>query len=156
MVNDNPDYTALAKRINTGTDNPETSRALVVFNTTGEPLGGVAVFEASMTWPVNDLMPFVAVTDADGNAVASDIPDLAEGPDPKGREDHRLLAFQLRFAVSDVPARGWRTYLAFLAGDAAPDEVVSPDPEGLDVETPGLEVVETTRHGGDLPPNGTF
>jgi hypothetical protein len=156
MVNDMPDFAALVARIDTGTDNAETSRALVVFNTTEETVSGVAVFEASMTWPVNDLVPFVAVTDTDGNAVASDIPDLAEGPDPNGREDHRLLAFQLRFAVSNVSAKGWRTYLAYLAGDAGPDEVMPPDPEGLEGETPGLQVIETTRHGGDLPPTGTF
>ncbi len=142
---------ATAARINTGTENPETSRALVVFNSTDEAQSGVVVYEASMTWPTNHLVPFIAVSELDGATVASDVPDMAEGPDPKGREDHRLLAFQLRFAVQDVPANGWRTYIASLA-----DELFPPDPEGLDVETANLDVIETTRHGGDLPPIGTF
>ncbi len=150
-----PDLQNLAGRIDTGDADSETSRALVVFNTTGKALTGVAVHEASMAWPVNALVPFIAVTDTNGSPVASDIPNLAEGPDPGGRADHRLLAFQLRFAVQDVPARGWQTYLVFMAGDAV-DETAAPEPQGLDTETPGLVVVETSRHQGDLPPVGTF
>ena len=155
MITPNPQETAV--RIDTGTAKPETTRALVVFNITDEPLSGAAMFEASMAWPVNELMPFIAVTDMDGTPTASDIPDLAEGPDPEGRVDYRLVAFQLRFAVQDVPANGWRTYLAYMSGDYdAPDEGAVPDPEAVGELTAGLEIVETGRHGGDLPPVGTF
>jgi hypothetical protein len=148
---DKPNLQATAARINTGTENPDTSRALVVFNSSDQPLSGVAVYEASMTWPINHNVPFVAISEFDGSTVASDMPDMAEGPDPKGRDDHRLLAFQIRFAVQDVPANGWRTYIASFA-----DELFPPDPEGLDVGTVDLTVIETTRHGGDLPHIGTF
>lgn len=146
-----PNLQEIVKRINTGEADPETSRALVVFNETNAPITGVAVFEAEISWPLNDLLPFIAVSDAEGNSASSDIPDMAEGPDPKGRADWQRLAFQLRFAISDVPAQGWKTYLAFYGG-----EIVAPDPQGLDVESPGLTVVETTRHGGDLPACGPF
>lgn len=146
-----PDLNEIARRIDTGSANPETSRALVVFNESDAPVTGVAVFQAEISWPMNDLLPFIAVSDMEGNPVISDIPDIAEGPDPKGRADWQRLAFPLRFAVADVPPRGWRTYLAFYGG-----EIVAPDPQGLDIESAGLTVVETTRHGGDLPSCGTF
>ena len=53
---------AIADRIDTGLDSPETSRALVVFNRTEQPLSGVAVFRASMSWPRDMPLPPVVVT----------------------------------------------------------------------------------------------
>ena len=50
-----------------------------------------------------------------------------------------------------MPAQGWRTYLAAYVAEPVPD-----DPEALAPETPGLTVVETLRHDGPLPPQGTF
>lgn len=135
------DLRTVAERINTGSDNPETSRALVVFNETGAPLSGVAVFEASMSWPVAVPLPPVAVTEFDGTPVVSECADFADGPDVKGRADRRQISFVLRFAVTDVPAHGWKTYLAAYAPVPAP--------------TLGLTVLETTRHDGDLPQEGT-
>jgi len=142
------DLAAITDRINTGLDAPETSRALVVFNQTDQPLSGVAVFRAAMSWPHNLPLPPVVVMDA-GRPVPSAIHDMTEGPDGKGRLDHRQLAFSLGFAVSDVPANGWHTYIAAYT-DAPADAL-----EDF-VETPGLVVVETTRHSGDLPPAGNF
>jgi len=138
----------IADRINTGLEDPENSRALVVFNRTDQPASGVAVFRAAMSWPHNLPLPPVVVTDA-GRPVPSAIHDMTEGPDTKGRADRRQLAFALRFAVADVPAKGWRTYIA------AYTDVPMPALEDF-VETPSLVVVETTRHGGDLPPTGNF
>ncbi len=139
---------AIADRINTGLDDPDTSRALVVFNLTPLPLSGVTVFRVAMSWPRGLPLPPVVVTDA-GRSVPSSVRDLAEGPDAKGRPDRRQLSFSLGFAVSEVPASGWRTYIAAYTD--------SPSPALEDfVETPGLVVVETTRHGGDLPPVGSF
>ncbi len=140
--------TEVAERVNTGADDPETSRALVVFNQADLPVSGVAVFRAAMSWPRALPLPPVVVTD-DGQAVASAVCDRAEAPDLKGRTDRCLLSFSLCFAVSDVPANGWRTYIAAYTDAPAP-------PLGDFVETPGLVVVETTRHGGDLPPVGNF
>jgi len=141
-------FAAITERINTGTDDPDISRALIVFNQSDAPLSGVAVFRAAMAWPCGLPLPPVVVTD-DGRAVPSAVRDRTEGPDAKGRADHLLLGFSLCFAVADVPANGWRTYIASYTD--APVFVLEDF-----VETPGLVVVETTRHGGALPPVGVF
>lgn len=139
---------AIADRIHTGADSPDTSRALVVFNQTDLPVSGVAVFRAAMSWPRDLSLPPVVVM-GEGHRVPSAIQDLMEGPDAKGRSNHRHLTFSLYFVVSDVPANGWRTYIAAYTD--------APAPALKDfVETPGLVVVETIRHGGDLPPVGLF
>lgn len=140
--------TTIAERINTGLDAPDTSRALVVFNLTDLPVSGVAVFRAAMSWPRDLPLPPVAVMD-EGRAVPAAIHEMTEGPDIKGRADRCKLSFSLCFAVTDVPAKGWRTYIA-----AYTDAPASPLENS--VETSGLSVVETTRHGGDLPPVGLF
>lgn len=137
----------IAERINTGTDNSDTSRALVVFNLMPQPLSGVAVFRASMAWPVGTPLPPVSVTNSDGRIVPSAVQEMQTGPDAKGRADRVQLSFALCFAVSDVPPNGWRTYIASYA--EAPTLVLEDF-----VETPALIVVETTRHGGDLPMMG--
>lgn len=140
----------IAERIETGTADPETSRALVVFNVTHERLSGTAIFHAEMSWPLGTPLPPVVVMEMDGTPVASALTDQNEGPDLKGRAERRHLSFDLRFAVQAVPARGWKTYLAAYA------ERVLPVVENALTETPGLIVVETLRHGGDLPAAGTF
>lgn len=142
-----PELHTIAERINTGTENPDTSRAFVVFNFTSSPLSGVAVFRASMAWPCDVPLPPVSVTDAAGSVVASAIREIQTGSDAKGRADRVQLSFALWFAATEVPANGWRTYIASYA--EGPTLAL----EDL-VETPGLVVVETTRHGGDLPPTG--
>ena len=142
-------FQTLAERIHTGTENPETSRALVVFNSTSQPLSGVAVFRASMSWPRDVPLPPVAVTNSEGVPVPSRLHEMTQGTDAKGRADRVQLSFALCFAVSDVPANGYRTYIASYA-DAATLAL-----EDF-IETPGLSVVETTRHGGDLAMQGSF
>ena len=141
---------SIADRIDTGLDNPEISRALVVFNQSAAPIiSGVAVFHASMSWQRDMPLPPVAIIESEGGIVPAAIMNLAEGPDAKGRADRSQLSFSLYFAVSNVPPHGWRTYLAFYAEAASPPL--------LDfVETLGLTVVETTRHDGDLLPVGNF
>ncbi len=142
------DLAAIAERIHTGLNNPEESRALVVFNQTDQPLTGVAIFRAAMSWPRGVLLPPVVVTDED-KTIPSIVRDMTEGPDAKGRADRCQLRFSLCFAVTDVRANGWRTYIA--AYCEAPSLALEDF-----VETPGLVVVETTRHSGDLPPFGNF
>ncbi len=142
-------FQAIAERINTGAENPETSRALVVFNSTSLTLGGVAAFHASMAWPHDTPLPPVSVTDADSSTVPSAVREMQIGPDAKGRADRVQLSFSLCFAVADVPANGWRTYIASYTD--APTLALEDF-----VETPGLVVVETTRHGGDLPRQGSL
>ncbi len=142
------DFQSIADRINTGTENPDTSRALVVFNLTDNLLSGAAVFRASMAWPRDVPLPPVTLTDADGSVVPSAVREMQAGTDAKGRADQVQLSFALCFAVSDVPANAWRTYIASYAD--APTLSLEDF-----VETPGLSVVETTRHGGDLPATGT-
>ena len=101
-----------------------------------------------MSWPRDVSLPPVVVTD-EGRVVPAAVHDMTEAPDIRGRADRRQLTFSLCFAVSDVPANGWRTYIA--AYTDAPASAL-----GDFVETPGLTVVETTRHGGDLPAVGNF
>ena len=138
-----------ADRVNTGLNSPDTSRALVVFNLTEQPISGVAVFRASMSWPRATPLPPVLVTDLQGVAVAAAVQDMTESPDAKGRADRRQLSFSLCFQVSDIPANGWRTYVAFYSDTPSPTL-------GTFVGTPSLVVVETTRHGGDLPSVGCY
>ena len=143
------DLQAVADRINTGTDTPETSRALVVFNLTHQLLSGVAVFRADMAWPKDTPLPPVIISELEGEAVPSALTEWREGPDRKKRVDRRQVTFALRFAVRDVPAQGWRTYIA--------SYTASPVPEAdaiLGDATPGLQVIETLRHGGDLAAGG--
>ncbi len=144
-----PKLQALTDRINTGTDAPDISRALVVFNLADMPVSSVAVFHASMSWPAAVPLPPVAVTDWDGNAVASAVHDFADSPDLKGRADRRQLSFALYFAVTEIPPQGWRTYIASYA------DIPSPRLENR-AQTADLIVVETLRHGGDLLPVGKF
>ena len=144
-----PELHTIAERINTGTDSPETSRALVVFNSTSRTLSGVAVFRVSMAWPRDVPLPPVSVTGAAGSVVASAVREMQTGPDTKGRADRVQLSFSLCFAATDVPANGWRTYIASYA--EGPTIALEDF-----VETPGLIVVETTRHGGDLAMTGNF
>ncbi len=144
-----PDFQATAERIHTGTDSPEASRALVVFNSTSQPLSGIAVFRASMAWPRDVLLPPVSVTDTEGVMVPSAVREMQTGPDAKGRADRVQLLFALCFAVSDVPANGWRTYVASYT------DVPTLTLEDF-AETSGLIVVETTRHSGGLPGQGRF
>ncbi len=141
---------AITERIDTGTSDPDTSRPLVVFNLTDRPISGNAVFHAEMSWPMGTLLPPVVVMDREGVHMPSALTDWAEGPDAKGRADRRRLSFALRFEVQDVPARGWKTYIAAYVQEP------SPVPMQALTETPGLLVLETLRHGGDLPPVGTF
>lgn len=144
------DISYIAKRIETGLADPHTSRALVVFNLTDSPISGSAVFHAEMSWPVGTPLPPVVVMEMDGTRVASALTDQYKSPDLKGRADRRHLSFDLYFLVRDVPACGWKTYLAAYAerGSSVQDNALT--------ETPGLIVVETLCHEGDLPPVGTF
>ncbi len=125
------------------------SRALVVFNSTSHALSGIAVFRAAMAWPRGVALPPVVVTDTDGKVVPSAVREMQTGPDAKGRADRVQLSFSLCFAVSGVPANGWRTYIASYTD--APTFALEDF-----IEMPGLSVVETTRHGGELPPTGNF
>ena len=142
-------FQLIAERIDTGFEDAEISRALVVFNLTPQPLSGIADFRASMSWPRDAPLPPVVVTNAEGLVVPSAVREMMQGADVKGRADRVQLSFALCFAVSDVPANGWRTYVASYAD--APMVALKDF-----VETPGLTVVETTRHGGDLPMVGSF
>ena len=146
-----PNFQAIAERINTGTENPDTSRALVVFNCTSQTLSGVAVFRASFSWPRAVVFPAVVVIDSLGNEVISRPHNLENKPDTKGRHDRWQISFDLRFLVSNIPAQGWHTYYALYA-DVPDQRVLAPE----NAETPGLVVVETTRHGGDLAIQGRF
>lgn len=140
----------IAERINNGTELSDSSRALIVFNLTASPLAGVAIFHTDMSWPMGTPLPPISVMEMDGTLVASAMTAMAEGPDRKRRADHCQLTFDLHFAVAYVPAQGWKTYIAAYTPEPSPmlrKELT---------ETPGLLVIETLRHVGDLPAVGTF
>ena len=103
-----------------------------------------------MSWPSSQPLPPVVVMEMNGlAALASALHELSEAPDLKGRTDRRLLSFTLHFAVTDIPAQGWRTYIASYRDTPAPLLETG-------TESAELIVVETLRHGGDLPPVGNF
>ena len=77
------------------------------------------------------------------------IDEMSEAADPKGRADRVLLSLALRFDVTDVPPLGWHTYYAAYAESSSL-------PLENTAENDKLIVVDTTRHGGDLPPTGNF
>ena len=143
------DVQLIAGRIHTGTEDPDTSRALVVFNLTPNIQSGVAVFRASMSWPRDVPLPPVGVADGSGVSVPSTLQNMTQGADAKGRADRVQLGFALYFAAADVPANGWRTYIASYT------DVPGPALENA-LPNADLVVVETTRHGGDLPMTGGF
>ncbi len=147
----NNDLADLAARINTGSSDADTSRALVVFNLTDVALSGVAVFRADMAWPKDLPLPSVVIRELNGDVVPSALTDWQEGPDRKGRADRRQVSFALRLAVRDVPSQGWRTYIASYADTPGPAL-----PEAVSDGNPGLIVLETLRHAGDYPPLGHF
>ena len=139
----------IAERINTGTENPDTSRALIVFNLTSTPQSGVAVFQASMSWPKDVPLPPVVIADSEGVPIPSAIREMAQSADARGRADRVQLHFAIYFAAAAVPAQGWRTYLASYT-DAPVLELENTLPNA------DLIVRETTRHGGDLPTIGVL
>ncbi|MCW3061816.1 MAG: hypothetical protein JWQ02_3637 [Capsulimonas sp.] len=141
-----------AENIDTGLDAPETSRALVVFNATDEALSGNAVYHAQMSWKRGAELPPIAVTQLDGQTVPSWVSPVQRDEDERGRLDREQIAFDISFAVTDVPANGWKTYLAWFT-DQAPSKKFDED---LRKPHTGLLVIETTRHGGHLPASGTF
>jgi hypothetical protein len=141
------DLQTIAAQIHTGVSNPETSRALIVFNRTDGFLDGTAVFRAEMSWSADLPLPPVVISELGGAAVSSVLTDWQEEPDPKGRADKRQISFALHFAVHNVPAQGWRTYIA-----AYSDAIGPVLPESQCDETLGLIVIETLRHEGPLPP----
>ncbi|BDI32243.1 hypothetical protein CCAX7_42940 [Capsulimonas corticalis] len=140
-----------AEKVDTGTEASETSRAFVVFNTTRAPLTGTAVFHAEMSWPRGADLPPIAVTEMAGRPVPRVVGDVLRSEDERGRPDRERIAFDIRFAVTDVPANGWKTYLAWFTEDPAP-----PNAADLPEAETGLIAIETTRHGGDFPASGTF
>ncbi len=142
---------AIADRINTGIADTFTSRALVVFNLANAALSGVAVFRADMAWSKDIPLPPVVIRELNGDAVPSALTDWQEGPDRKGRADRRQVSFTLRFAAHNVPAQGWRTYVASYTAEA-----VHASPEALADETTDLTVLETLRHAGDYQPVGAW
>jgi len=142
-----PDFQAIAERINTGTENPETTRALVVFNISPHSQSGVAMLRASMSWPRDVPLPPVIITGNDELPVPSALREMMQGADTKGRADRVQLSFAIYFAAADVPVHGWRTYIASYTDAPSP---------GLENALPNadLVVMETTRHSGDLPTTG--
>jgi hypothetical protein len=140
----------LAERIDTGLDDPEISRALVVFNGMEQPQSGIALFQADMSWPRAVAFPSVIVHELYGEMTPSALVDWQEGPDKKGRADRKQIHFVLRFVVYDIPPQGWRTYIA-----AYTDMPIPNAPIVLADSSATLLVVETLRHAGDLPPAGT-
>ena len=142
----------MAENIDTGLDSPETSRALVVFNETDEAQGGMAIYHAEMSWRRGATLPPIAVTQMDGRDVPSVVGAVQRSDDLKGRPDRELIAFDIRFAVTDVVPNGWKTYLAWFTDRALPENIFE---EFLE-PAPGLVVIETTRHSGDFAACGTF
>ncbi|MEO7719393.1 MAG: hypothetical protein ABIY70_24590 [Capsulimonas sp.] len=141
-----------AENIDTGLDAPETSRALVVFNTTHEIGNGTAVYHAQMPWRRGVPLPPIMVTQWDGAIVPSWVSPVQRTKDERDRPDREQIAFDIFFSVKDVYAQGWKTYLAWFTDQTSSEEF----DEAPRTPRTGFVVIETTRHGGHLPTSGTF
>jgi hypothetical protein len=158
---DEAQYEQIALNIDTGTDDAETSRALIVFNPTSLAVSGIAVFHVDMPWPAGRVLPSIGVTHLDQTVQSSlSIPTFlpariaaAVGPPAVGTKELGRLIFDLRFEVHDVPANGWDTYIAKYGPDSPADKDSIPHPVQ---PISALAVVETTRHHGVLDPRWTL
>jgi len=129
----------IASRIDTGTTNPDSSRALIVFNTTSEPLSGIAVFHVDMPWRDGRELQGIQVSHLLSQRVC--ISSISEPIFSGGR-----IMFDLCFEVVDIPALGWDTYIAEYV-ETATNKLSTLHPNTVD-----LVVHETPRHTGSLSP----
>jgi hypothetical protein len=139
----------ISEAIDTGLDHPETSRALIVFNTSGEPLVGLLVFHVEMPWRVgHDLPPLQATNLASQRVCRHRILNLIFVPPPHD-EDRGLLHFDLWIEVEGVAPRGWETLIVEYVSRSGEEQTDAVIPLPLDPDR--YVIVETLRHGGDLP-----
>ena len=143
---------AIAARIDTGIANPETSRALIVFNPADTPASGIAVFDVDMRWRDGQPLPPLRLSRLVTGASCRSRITPPEFTASNGEAQKGRIHFQILFEVEEISATGWDTYIAeYLDTSATPDParqlIDSTDSAVLD-----LKVFETTRHLGDLPP----
>jgi hypothetical protein len=129
-------------------------RALIVLNAGAAAVSGRASFAAAFPVRAEIGAQPVTVRDAAGRIVPSRLCESrlssADGLPP----DRLLWTLTLEFAVTDLPARRWRTYAATFGEAAASRSDDSAFWAAL--EATGLPVGETDCHGGDLSLEGSL
>ncbi len=152
LVHIDPDWLRhQTERIDTRCGRPESTRALVVWNTGDAPVSGIAVFHADYRVRSGFTLPGILVTASDGTVMASSTLNFTEAVD-EGEEDRPRIAFDLAFAIREIPARSWAAYFAAYAAEAGP-RLGACD---LDAIPRSLAVIETLCRAGELPMAGSF
>lgn len=141
----------IADLIDTGTENSENSRALVVFNLTPQALNGCARYRVSMPWKIDHIMPPIVVSNMDGFPIDSEVSHLSQNPLAMAREGYMQIEFDLLFRVTTINPISWQTYIA-----AFSDCTVETATEYLSPIIAALQVFETNRHNGIYPHTGTL
>ncbi len=138
-----------AERIDTGNDNPDRSRALIIFNFSDKPLEGLVLFSVDMPWTDTDELPPVRVCKfGSEEAAPSGIRQLKHEPAAPGQAKGRI-SFGLCFEVDLVGEHSYATYIAEYVESQDVPEVI-----GEPADSQYYRVVETVRHEGELPPFG--
>lgn len=132
----------IASQIDTGTENFDNSRALIVFNSTDKPVSGIACFHVDMPWRRDKILPAIDIYHFLTNQATRCRYSLTPGFMPADRR----LVFDLSFEVKDIPALGWDTYIAEYV-----EKVKTPRLNAEDW-IDSLIVAETLRHPGEYPP----
>jgi alpha-mannosidase len=123
-----------------GPDAGQQARAVVVFNTLSQPRSGLARITLDFAEPG----PGWAVLRDDAGA---EVPCLAEGA--TRHQDGTLAGLTLTFRAQDVPALGYRTYLALPAEGPVRDAGWLPI-EGTAIENAALRAEADPASGGTL------
>jgi hypothetical protein len=142
------DYRVLAKAVATGFSDPATSRALVVFNITTQPIAGVVVFQVEMPWRADRRFPPLRVSNlVTGKTAPHAIANLRYEPAvDQPRDGH--IKFELCFECASIAGRGWDTYIAQYAETEDDSEFALDGP----IDRTAYRIFETLPHDGPLPP----
>jgi hypothetical protein len=141
-------WAQIASQIDTGTETPSNSRALIVFNPTSNAHSGIALFHVDMPWRDGRELPSILVKHlATAVFCNSGITHPRVSPAVSG-QTHGRIQFEIWFKVSEIPAEGWDTYIA----EYESNDAQSHSNGNLPAANLKLTVVETTRHEGKLSP----
>ena len=141
------DYVTIAAAIETGSGDPGTSRALVVFNVSPDSISGTVSYHVDMPWRPDRPFPTLRITRLTTGATASHrVGDLCIEP-PTGDGDYGRLTFELYFECAEIAADGWDTYCAEYRQESR-----SAEPElRPQVDPSRYRILETLPHAGPLP-----
>lgn len=136
--------------IDTSNDDPDATRALVVWNAGETSSAGIAVYHAEYPMRSAASLVGVDVRDGDGLAVPAALRNVTIRNSGEGAGERPIVIFDLVFVIREIPPRSWDTYFASYAQRAREEDKLRESPEA------DVAVLETLCHGGPLPPRGSF